>query len=766
MPAMTIKEFADKRRTPYANATETIDGNGKKHVTGLEPGWNKWDFDTCQKWNDTHPGNIIAINLSKANYMVIDVDDPKSVESTLNCYGEGWQTKSSRRGLPHLYRLRDPEDPCRNEVDRDGLGVDYLYTQIWEDPDGFITIPAGETEPPVFEAFTPAVEYQPKKPKTKTSKTKEDETFMKLILDNIALKHWENRESWKRIIYSMQSEEISEETMVEYSKKAKDGSYKDGCVQDLLKGWDEDKSPEWGTVEHFSQISNSEEHAAICANRPSKSSPTSSVSKPKCDVSTDKYLALKAIELTDGEIINVEGVLYVFNPKTGLWLCDRKGCNTRVLITNLLDKWCCDEIEELSGLAHDEYKEKSKPLLKAKDKVNANSGINNVYSVFCDHITEKEIEFDNVSPYLFVWKCGKAYCFKTHKFVRLKKSDYVSMTTGYAFEQYNDEDITSLQELYREIHFNEDTYNPYMSLCVTACIGLQVEHLIICTGGGGNGKGVVNGLLDAMLGDYFYAGAVATLQQPIKSEGANPALASMHKKRATIFTEPKAGKKLDQSTVKALTGDGKINARQLYSGDNQLINHNSIIMECNELPLIDGKMDDSITRRVVAIPFEATYKDPDDPDVLAGLPHVHPKNILYKTRAWQVQHRSALFEMVRRFAKEHGTGLLQTLKTKAYGKSYVMSSDMAGEWFRERYERVEDGEELQPIPIKMVDLFRDFKETDEYRILDRDEKKYWTKRRIIDHLQNSLPKGDYKERGKLQGNEYRAAVWNWKEISE
>ena len=766
MPSLKTKEFADEYQMPYINFTLTIDGKGKKCATGLEPGWTKWDYDKCQKWNKTHVGNTIAINISKTKYMVIDVDDPKSVGSTLKNYDDTWQTKSSRRGLPHLYRLRHPEDPCRNEIDRDGLGVDYLYTnQVWEDPDGLISIPAGETEPPVFEAFTPAVAITPvKKSDIPVAKTEVDIVFKKRILDNIALEHWENRESWKRIIYSMQSEEISEEIMAEYSKKA--SNYEDGCVQELLNDWDASKSTSWGTVEHFSRLSDSEAHAAICANRPRTVSTTSSVSKSNHEVSSDKFLALKALELTDGEIVNVEGVLYVFNPKTGLWLCDRKGCNTRVLITNLLDDWCCDEMETLRGLSHDEYKEQSKPLLKAKDKVNANSGINNVYSVFCDHIPEKEIEFDNVSPYLFVWKCGKAYCFKTNQFVVLKKSDYVSMTTGYAFEQHNEEGLTSLQELYREIHFNEDTYNPYMSLCVTACIGLQVEHLIICTGGGGNGKGVVNGLLDALLGDYFYAGAVATLQQPIKSEGANPALASMHKKRATIFTEPKAGKKLDQSTVKALTGDGKINARQLYCGDNQLINHNSIIMECNELPLIDGKMDDSITRRVVAIPFEATYKDPDDPDVLAGLPHVHPKNILYKTRAWQVQHRSALFEMVRQFAKEHGTGLLQTLKTKAYGKNYVMSSDMAGEWFRERYERVEEGEELQPIPIKMIDLFGDFKETDDYKILDRDEKKYWTKRRIIDHLQNFLPKGDFKERGKLQGNEYRAAVWNWKEISE
>ena len=777
---MRFIDWVVEQRIPHVKFVCTINGNGEKVPINIPSGWMEWDYDKCLSSNESKDGyETIALNLTNSKWMCIDVDEPKFEKIVLDIYGTGWQTKSSRLGLPHLYRLKHPDDPAVDEINKDNTKVDYLYHQVWEDINGEMT-PAPAPNLQVYESdWTIAPTSSKSRTCSPKAKTEEDMIFKKRILDNIALEHWDDRESWKRLIYAMQSEEISEETMEHYSKRS--SKYKDGCVQDLLKDWDVERSTSWGTVEHFSRLSNSDEHIAICRKlRPRTVSIDSGISTGgasgsaakdsgmKRDVSTDKFLALKALELTDGDIIkDAEHLLYVFNPKTGLWLCDRKGCHTRVAISNLLDEWCCDQMDMLHGLSHDEYKKQSSPILKAKDKVNANSGINNVYSVFCDTIPIKKIEFDNVSPYLFVWKCGKAYCFKTHEFVVPKKSDYVSMTTGYAFEQYNDEDLTSLQDLYREIHFHEDTYNPYMSLCVTACIGLQVEHLIICTGVGGNGKGVVNGLLDALLGNYFYAGAVATLQQPIKAEQANPALASMHKKRVTIFTEPKAGKKLDQSTVKALTGDGKINARQLYSGDNQLINHNSIIMECNELPLIDGKMDESISRRVVAIPFEATYKNADDPDVLAGVPHVHAKNILYKTRAWQVQHRSALFEMIRRFSKEHGTELLQTLKTKAYGKNYVMSSVMAGEWFRERYERVpEDSEELEPIPIKMLDLFNDFKETDEYRILDRDEKKYWTKRRITDHLQNSLPKGDVKERGKLYDVPYKKSIWNWKLISE
>ena len=762
-----MQKVADERRMPYINFCQTIDGNGKKRAIGIEPGWTGWDYDKCQKWNETHPGNMIAINISKTNYMVIDVDSPESVKTTLACYGEGWQTKSSRRGLPHLYRLKDPEDPCRNDMDRDGTGVDYLYTnQVWEDPDGLMSIPAGEPEPPVFEAFTPAVaKVAVKKSDIPKSKTEDDVVFKKRILDNIARKHWENRETWRNLIYAMQSEEISEDVMEDYSKKA--SNYEDGCVQELLKDWDASKSTSWGTVEHFSRLSDSEAHAAICANRPRTLSIDSGIgmaNKSKHEVSTDKFLALKALELTDGEIVNIgdadgeNRVLFVYDSKLGLWNMDRRGGNTRVRISDLLDDWLLEELQGLQGMS-----DAAKPYNKAREKVSSNSGINNIYSIFKDTApVNSGIEFNNVKPKYFTWSCGKTYDFESNQFVRLKKEDYVSMTTGYPYVTPKEEDVASLNKLYREILYEDDIYVTYMSLCATACIGTLLEKIVICTGKGGNGKGVVNELLAKTLGHYFYKGTVATLLEPIKDGGANPAIANMHNKRQTTFTEPDAGKKLNQATVKTLTGDNLINARQLYSGNMSVQNQSSIIMECNELPMISGKMDDSIKRRIVTIPFKVKYTDNlNDEDIVAGTPHVHSANLMYKLPAWQISMRHAVFEMIRRFATEHGTELIVTPQCTAFADQYVMSSDFAMEWFKSTYEKVDTDEYVEP--IKMKDLFQKFKDSDEYTVLDRDDKKYWTKGRLQDHVAKKLPKTDYiamKWEGKIR---HTNCIWNWRE---
>lgn len=771
---MRFIDWVVEQRIPHVKFVCTINGNGEKVPINIPSGWMEWDYDKCQSSNESKDGyETIALNLTNSKWMCIDVDEPKFEKIVLDIYGTGWQTKSSRLGLPHLYRLKHPDDPCTDDINKDNTKVDYLYHQVWEDINGEMTsAPAPILQ--VYESDWTIAPTSSSKSHTCSpkAKTEEDMIFKKRILDNIALEHWDDRGSWKRLIYAMQSEEISEETMEHYSKCS--SKYKDGCVQDLLKDWDEERSTTWGTVEHFSRLSNPEEHIAICRKlRPRTVSIDSGIStcsasgsaakKSQHEVSTDKFLALKALELTNGEIVNVDHILYVYDKKKGYWIPDHKGCHTRVMISGMIDDWVLDQLEALKGMS-----DAAKPYTKAREKMSSNSGINNVYSIFKDSIPQNDtIEFDDTKPYYFVWSCGKAYDFESHDFVVLKKEDYITMTTGYPYDTYSEEDLASLQTLYREIHYDEGTYLPYMSMCVTACIGIQIEKLIVNTGGGGNGKGVVNELLSKMLGNYFYKGSVSTLQEPIKAEQANPALASMHLKRLTICTEPEPGKKLNQATLKTITGDGDINARQLYSSAMKVNNQNTLVMECNQLPSISGKMDNSVKRRIRAIPFNATYTDdPNDPDLLAGKPHVHAANLLYKKRLWQNSKRSALFEMIRRFAKEHGTGLLESETCKRRADKYVNDSDFAMVWFRDLYERVEDGEDSEP--LAMIELFADFKACDEYKNMDRDDKKYWTKKQLIEQLTEKLAKDDYHVCKVWSGNgkRYRSAIWNWRLIAE
>ena len=108
--------------------------------------------------------------------------------------------------------------------------------------------------------------------------------------------------------------------------------------------------------------------------------------------------------------------------------------------------------------------------------------------------------------------------------------------------------------------------------------------------------------------------------------------------------------------------------------------------------------------------------------------------------------------------------VLESETCKKRADKYVNESDFAMEWFRDLYERVPDGEDVEPLP--MIELFTEFKACDEYKNMDRDDKKYWTKKQLIEQLTEKLDKDDYHERKKWHGKPYRSAIWNWRLIPE
>ena len=254
---MAKMDWFIKQNIPVVYCNLTLNDKNKKVPQGLPKGWLRMNTTTTQKWNDTMTAkgkefSHFAVNLDlNKEWMCIDVDNEKIKDDILKAYGDGWQTKSSTKKLPHLFRRRHADDPGIVEINKDSTGIDYLYNQVWETVDGEITQSPEEYQQ-VYHSFE---ESPPKVPSKvvheKKPNTEEDMVFKKRILDNIALKHWENRKTWTKLIYSMQHDGITEEVMNHYSSKAT--SFTDGCVQEILKDWDEDKSPTWGSCERLSQ---------------------------------------------------------------------------------------------------------------------------------------------------------------------------------------------------------------------------------------------------------------------------------------------------------------------------------------------------------------------------------------------------------------------------------------------------------------------------------------------------------------------------------
>ena len=86
-----------------------------------------------------------------------------------------------------------------------------------------------------------------------------------------------------------------------------------------------------------------------------------------------------------------------------------------------------------------------------------------------------------------------------------------SMSTGWKWQERNDEDIAFLRQLIEDILPVPAERNCYMEVLATGLEGRTLQNFIQAIGEGGNGKGVLNDLVCFTLGDYAAKSAPNTI---------------------------------------------------------------------------------------------------------------------------------------------------------------------------------------------------------------------------------------------------------------
>ena len=147
-----------------------------------------------------------------------------------------------------------------------------------------------------------------------------------------------------------------------------------------------------------------------------------------------------------------------------------------------------------------------------------------------------------------------------------------------------------------------------------ALLGSQPEHvLIICIGGGANGKSTMTRVMADVLGEYAIV-ASRDLLLAMKHDAHPTAKADLFRRRFAHSGELPAAAKLDEAQVKELTGDDKIKARRMREDHWEFDPSHLLWLHANHRPAIEGT-DDGIWRRVHLIPFDvqvpASERDPN-----------------------------------------------------------------------------------------------------------------------------------------------------------
>jgi len=191
---------------------------------------------------------------------------------------------------------------------------------------------------------------------------------------------------------------------------------------------------------------------------------------------------------------------------------------------------------------------------------------------------------------------------------RLQKPDPKLLVTKYCTVAFDpDAECPLFEEFLAQIVPKTDEREGLLRIVGYCLTGLTSEQLwFFFHGIGANGKSVLLGLLEYLLGDYAAKIKTELLMLQKGSTNSDPELLQLQGKRLIFANETQAGQRFDDAKVKAITGGDSISGRWLYS--NAVVTFTPIfklLVVGNNYPAVT---DDShgFWRRVVVFPFNVS----------------------------------------------------------------------------------------------------------------------------------------------------------------
>ena len=744
----------------------------KKELIGL-PKWSKITLDNCDMFDNKNC--VAVITGEKSNLTIIDFDDSDTYETLKHEYPDlsKYKTIKTNNGF-HVWTKYNPSIKNSTNVLKNYKSVDF------RNDGGFaITSPTtyklldgrtaeyidmgGEILPfPKF--MIPLINAESLKETKKVKKSKvpkidepkddvssisddsfDDKNFKKdkpkkakkenkfqidtidmdiiKMIDLIDVKYLDDYNSWIKIVYACKNLNIDKEYIIEISQKS---SKFDMETFENVYSY---KYPAFtiGTIRHFAKLSNEYEYTKLIPFN------IHSVS--------DRFLADLFYQLYGTDYIFQDGFIYIYHNEA--WECDDellklKG-NIQRKIMPFIKKKQSEDMNN-AGEDVDSMKEITDLYNKCYKKLSTTSETNAIATSFKYLISleqsNKEDIFDK-KPYIFSF-LNKAFDIKTGKPYTILKEDYITQNTKYDYKPYTKEQYDLIAKLMKQIFPDNEVRKCYVSVLYSGLIGQQFEYFIVANGCGRNGKGLINELFYSLLGDmYAYNLPVSVLTTALKSDGSpNPTLSNMKNKRWVVSSEPddKNGSKLVMSSIKKITGDQILSARQLYSKNTEVPLTNTQAMECNTRLKFSGTIDESVLNRIRDIPFVSHFTS--DETLWNKEQNIYPVNPIYKTTEFKKNHRVAFFHYIldvvfKEIIKSDKYEIIENndgtiVNQIPYfppvimnrSKEYCFESDILYAFMKEYYDITNDENDI----VKAKEFYNQFQNSTFYTNLDKSEK--------------------------------------------
>lgn len=394
------------------------------------------------------------------------------------------------------------------------------------------------------------------------------------------------------------------------------------------------------------------------------------------------------------------------------------------------------------------------------------SGLTGLVKKVKAYIVNRDIAFDKKGN-LFAFN-NKVFDLDTQQFIEPKAEDYISITTGYDYEE--DDDMKNKQEIItkilKEIMPNEKERECLLRISATGLYGRRFDKFTIHSGRGGNGKGLFNKLTEEVCGNYgCKANNVILTEKKKDSGGPNPAKAKLNNKRLIIFTEPDKDEKFNCSTIKEFTGEKYLDgARQLQDEKDAADIVATILCEANyKLKLTESG--EAMARRIMDFNFGSEFvEDINDVDEENN---IYLQNKKYDTDEWRNDMKIAFFHYLLPYLKDvldagYKIDIPPSIRNR--NEIYLADSNVIFSWFLSlqdkenqnnyliidcRDKKYNDNEVIDF--IKMKDLYSCFTNSKVYYNMARKERARYDKKSFIEEIKNikSLRKY-YKEKYKYK----------------
>ena len=337
------------------------------------------------------------------------------------------------------------------------------------------------------------------------------------------------------------------------------------------------------------------------------------------------------------------------------------------------------ELDELGASKNDLI---NKIILKLEN-VNFKKSIMTEMHYLFKNLELNFIEKLDANPYLLGFNNG-VYDLKNNIFRNGNLEDYLTLTTGYDYIEYDEDDINMLElnEFLKKIITNQEIREYLLKILGRSLLGINDEKFYIFSGlSGANGKSTLINLLEYTLGQYNASADVSLITNKRGLSGsASPDIIRLKGKRQITFSEPEYKDELKTGLIKVFSGGDTIIARELYKPPISFKLQASLFMCCNDLPAISSH-DGGTFRRLRVIEFNSRFCDNPQKKNEFKI----DSSIKYKIKNWAPYFMNILIKYYKIYLEEvekYGS-ILEPDEVKIATSKYKADNDRFNEYMTE-----------------------------------------------------------------------------------